>query len=160
MKNHNYSIGVSWTGNLGVGTQSYTSYLRDHLINGNSKYAKIQASSDPVFRGDRTKYNPEELFVASISSCHMLWYLHLCSANGITVTEYSDEAQGIMQESTDEGGRFVEVTLYPQVTIVQPSKIEKASDLHHEAHKLCFIANSCNFPIRHIPTINIAHTQT
>jgi organic hydroperoxide reductase OsmC/OhrA len=150
MKNHHYTTGVNWTGNKGKGTQSYTAYTRDYSISAGGKPV-IEGSSDPAFRGDKNRYNPEELLLASISSCHMLWYLHLCSENGIIVTSYTDTAKGVMTETADGGGRFTEVTLYPIVTVTESSMIEKANELHAEANKLCFIANSCNFPILHRP---------
>ena len=141
MKNHHYKVDIKWTGNSGEGTSNYTAYERSHTISVNEKDF-IYGSSDPAFRGDKTKYNPEELFVASLSTCHMLWFLHLCSDEKIIVIDYTDNATGIMQETPDGGGRFTEVT----------SMIEKANKLHHAANKLCYIANSCNFPIHHKPT--------
>jgi organic hydroperoxide reductase OsmC/OhrA len=93
--------------------------------------------------------------VSSLSSCHMLWYLHLCSVNGVVVVEYTDEATGVMIETKDGGGYFKEVTLYPKVTVSNESMIEKANALHHEANKMCFIANSVNFPIHHVPVCEV-----
>ena len=154
MAEHHYKVKTVWTGNQGKGTLNYHSYTRDHEISSDGKPV-IQASSDPAFRGDRSKYNPEELLVSSISSCHMLWYLHLCAVNDIVVTSYADQAKGTMVESDDGGGRFKEVTLYREVTITDQSKISKAIELHREAHRLCFIANSCNFPITHDPVIKV-----
>jgi len=150
MKNHHYKVDIQWTGNLGKGTSDYTAYERNHTISVNEKGC-IYGSSDPSFRGDKTRYNPEELFVASLSTCHMLWFLHLCSAENIIVIEYSDNATGTMQESNDGGGRFIEVTLYPTVIVNDASMIDKANELHQKANKLCYIANSCNFPIHHKP---------
>jgi organic hydroperoxide reductase OsmC/OhrA len=150
MKNHSYQVDVIWTGNAGTGTNSYTSYSRNHEIHINGKPA-IHCSSDPAFRGDADRHNPEDLFVASISTCHMLWYLHLCSAAGIVVIAYQDKAAAIMMETEDGGGHFTEVILRPQVKITKEAHIEKAIALHHDAHRLCFIANSCNFPIKHEP---------
>lgn len=149
MKEHHYQVKTEWTGNQGNGTKSYRSYSRDHLISANGKTVEIPASSDPSFRGDPTRYNPEELFLASLSACHMLWFLHLCSVNKIVVTDYIDQATGIMEETKDGGGRFREVTLHPQVTVEKEEMIEPSLHLHHEANKLCFIANSCNFPVKH-----------
>lgn len=151
MKTHNYKIKVEWTGNEGNGTKNYKSYNRNHLIKVDSKYDVINGSSDPSFLGDRTKYNPEELFVSALSACHMLWYLHLCSVNKIVVTAYLDIATGVMEELKDGNGKFVNVTLNPQVKITNPKKILKANELHKEANKMCFIANSCNFKISHKP---------
>ena len=147
MKQHHYQTKVQWTGNTGQGTKSYQSYHRNHQIFALNKYDLINGSADPEFLGDKTKYNPEELFLSSISACHMLWYLHLCSANKIVVTEYIDNAVGIMQESDNGSGKFTKVTLYPQVKITDKNNIDKAKHLHNEAHKMCFIANSCNFEI-------------
>lgn len=151
-RSHNYSTNLTWKGNTGQGTINYKGYERSHEIHVEGKPV-IYSSSDPAFRGDRTKYNPEELLIASISSCHMLWYLHLCSEAGIIIIEYSDNATGIMEESTDSGGRFTEVTLNPVVVINDESKTAHAVDLHKRANELCFIANSVNFPVKHQPVI-------
>lgn len=152
-KQHFYEVNINWTGNLGVGTENYTSYSRNHTISVNNK-VNILASADVAFKGDATKYNPEELLVASISTCHMLWYLHLCADAGILVTNYTDNPKGIMIETVDAGGYFTELTLFPVVTITDILQKEKAIELHNLAHKKCFIANSCNFPIHHQVTIN------
>ncbi|RXR34899.1 OsmC family peroxiredoxin [Flavobacterium piscinae] len=148
---HHYKVTIKWTGNNGQGTKDYRSYERSHtvLIEGKQD---IFCSSDPSFRGDKTKQNPEELFLASISSCHMLWYLHLCAVKGIVVIDYSDNAIGTMQETQNGGGNFTEVTLHPVVTISDKTMIETANELHKKANELCFIANSCNFPIHHNST--------
>lgn len=151
-KHHNYNIIVEWTGNKGTGTSGYKDYDRGHTILANSK-PLIQGSSDPSFLGDPSKYNPEELFLSSISSCHMLWYLHLCSTHNIVVTEYKDRAHGTMEESSSGDGRFTEVTLNPSVKITDSSKLTIAKRLHEKANEMCFIANSCNFQIKHSPTI-------
>lgn len=151
MKKHNYQIKVKWTGNEGNGTLNYKSFNRNHEISSNGKYAEINGSSDPSFLGDKTKYNPEDLFLSSISSCHMLWYLHLCSINKIVVTEYFDNATGIMEETENGSGKFTEVTLNPSVKITNADLIKKANELHSEANRMCFIANSCNFKIGHNP---------
>jgi len=85
--------------------------------------------------------------VASLSACHKLWYLHLCAEAGVIVMEYTDHANGIMEESDDGSGRFQCVTLKPKVFIRQGSDLEKARILHEVAHAKCFIANSVNFPV-------------
>lgn len=149
---HSYEVGVQWTGNLGTGTHTYTGYERAHVIQAQGK-PPLQGSSDPQFRGDSSRYNPEELLVASLASCHMLWYLHLCAEANIVVTGYSDCATGKMIVQKDGGGCFDEVTLYPQVTIEQNANAQLAKQLHNQAHQLCFIANSVNFPIRIQTTI-------
>ncbi len=149
-KQHLYKATITWSGNTGQGTKSYKSYERSHTISIDNK-ADILASSDPAFMGDPYKHNPEDLLVSSLSGCHMLWYLHLCFANGITVLEYTDEAIGTMQETENTGGHFTEVVLRPQVVIADEAQIERANELHKEANRMCFIANSCNFPVRHEP---------
>ncbi|WP_338870096.1 OsmC family protein [Spirosoma sp. SC4-14] len=149
-KQHTYTLTTRWTGNTGEGTRSYRSYERDHVIMAGTK-PPIPASSDPSFRGNKMRYNPEELLVASLSSCHMLWYLHLCAEAGVVVVDYTDEATGTMLETADGSGHFSEVTLFPNVVVADESMIETANGLHHRAHQLCFIANSCNFPVYHKP---------
>ena len=151
---HHYNLTVKWTGNTGTGTSNYRSFERSHTIIAGNKPA-IFASSDPAFRGDKTKYNPEELFLASLSSCHMLWYLHLCAEAGVIVTDYVDNATGIMLETPDGGGHFTEVTLNPVVTVSEIAMTEKANELHTKANALCFIANSVNFPVYHKPVCTI-----
>jgi organic hydroperoxide reductase OsmC/OhrA len=144
-KTHSYAPVIQWTGNRGEGTRSYDSYARDHTISAAGK-PPVPGSSDPAFRGDPTRYNPEDLLVASVSACHMLWYLHLCASAGINVTRYLDRPVGIMTEEAGGSGRFTGVTLKPEVTITAGDEA-KAKALHHKAHELCFVANSVNFPI-------------
>ena len=146
MKQHTYEVKIDWTGNDGEGTKTYRSYRRDHVITVLGK-PEINGSSDPSFRGDSSRYNPEELLVASLSSCHMLSYLHLCSVNRINVVEYRDAALGVMQENADGSGEFVRVTLRPAVKVAAGSDRAKAMELHHEAHRLCFIARSVKFEV-------------
>lgn len=155
MKRHTYRTAVQWTGNDGAGTANYRSYRRDHLVSAGAK-PPIPASSDPAFRGDPARYNPEELLIASLSGCHLLWYLHLCAVNGIVVTDYRDEALGEMDETPDGAGEFVRVTLRPKVTIAAGGDPAKARALHEEAHRFCFIARSVKFPVVCEPEIVVA----
>jgi organic hydroperoxide reductase OsmC/OhrA len=149
---HNYATLVRWTGNKGEGTSDYKNYERSHIISADGK-PDIEGSSDPAFRGDKSKYNPEDMIVAALSSCHMLWYLHLCTEAGVIVTDYVDNATGIMIETSNGGGRFTEVTLNPTITVSEASMMEKAKLLHKKANELCFIANSVNFLVKHNPTV-------
>ena len=153
-KEHHYSLVIKWTGNTGSGTSDYRSYERSHKISSENK-KDIEASSDPAFRGDKTKHNPEELFLSALSSCHMLWYLHLCAEAGVVVMEYTDAAEGVMVETEKGGGHFSAVILHPLVIVKDERMLEKAYSLHHEANKLCFIANSSNFPITHNAKIEV-----
>lgn len=155
MRQHRYEIQVNWAGNEGQGTKTYKGYRRDHTIRVEGK-PLIEGSSDPAFRGDRSRYNPEELLVASLSSCHMLWYLHLCAQNHLTVLEYRDDAFGVMQEHDDGSGEFVRVTLRPVVLVNADDDPSRAVALHEEAHRLCFIARSVNFPVEVSPKISAA----
>ncbi|HEX7049095.1 MAG TPA: OsmC family protein [Longimicrobiales bacterium] len=145
---HEYTLRVEWTGNRGEGTSSYRAYDRAHDIFAPGKPV-IPGSSDPAFRGDPARYSPEDLLVASLSACHMLWYLHLCADAGIVVTSYVDDAVGTMVETEQTGGHFAEVVLRPVVTVRPGADLEHAARLHDRAHHLCFIANSVNFPVRH-----------
>ena len=152
MKEHSYKVQVNWTGNDGKGTKTYKDYRRDHIIAAEGK-PQIQGSSDPSFRGDATRYNPEELLVASLSACHMLWMLHLCADAGIVVTAYSDHASGTMMLNEDGSGRFTEVALHPVLAIADTGRSAETQALHTRAHEMCFIANSVNFPVRCEPSV-------
>lgn len=151
-KQHQYAVQVIWTGNTGNGTRTYRGYERAHDITASGK-PTIAGSSDPAFRGDAARWNPEELLVASLSACHKLWYLGLCSQAGIVVTAYEDGAEGFMLEEADGAGQFLSVTLKPVVTISASSDEAQAMHLHHEAHAKCFIARSMNFSVTNEPTI-------
>ena len=144
MKTHEYRTFVHWSAD-GAGTVSYRSYSRNHSLGAPGK-PEIAASSDAAFRGDAARYSPEDLLVASLSSCHMLWYLHLCAVNGVTIVEYHDDATGRMEVSSDGSGRFTSVTLRPRATVAAGDP-DRALALHEEAHRLCFIARSVNFPV-------------
>lgn len=154
MKRYHYKATIKWTGNTGRGTKEYRAYNRDYIIRIKNKPV-IKGSSDPSFLGDKAHHNPEELFLASISSCHMLWYLHMCSINGITVMDYEDNAEGEMVEENNGAGHFESVTLKPIVTILEKEKSERAIKLHRKANQMCFIANSCNFDVLHDPVLRI-----
>lgn len=146
-RNHHYTATVTWTGNSGTGTSGYRDYERAHEVASAGKHP-IAGSSDPSFRGDPAAWNPEELLVASVSQCHMLWFLHLCAAEGVVVTHYRDQPLGTMSESTDGGGRFTEIVLRPEVAYATQEQAHLGRELHERAHRFCFIANSVNFPVR------------
>ena len=154
-RKHRYSARVVWTGNRGEGTSTYRAYGRDHLVGAEGK-SEIAGSADRAFRGDRERWNPEELLVVALSQCHMLAYLHLCAVSGVVVVAYEDEPEGVMVETRAGGGRFAEVTLRPVVTVAAGSMTETARDLHSRAHELCFIAASVSFPVAHEPEIRTA----
>lgn len=146
-KLHHYTATIEWTGNRGEGTADYRSYDRDHEITG-EHVAPILGSSDPAFRGNRSRWNPEQLLLAAAAQCHMLAYLHLAAVNGVVVTGYVDHPTGVLTEG-DGGGRFTEIVLHPLVTVSAAGMVETADGLHERANAECFIANSLNVPVGH-----------
>lgn len=153
-KLHSYSTRTEWTGNRGEGTANYRAYSRDHVISAAGR-PDLAASSDPAFRGDAARWNPEDLLVGALSSCHMLWYLHLCAREQVTVLAYHDDATATMVEDA-AGGRFTQAVLRPVATLAAGSDADLARALHEEAHRQCFIANSVNFPVLIEPTLRFA----
>ena len=154
-KHHTYSVRVEWTGNQGSGTLSYRAYSRSHEIDAPGK-PTIAGSSDQNFRGDPARWNPEELLVASLSACHQLWYLHLCSDAGVVVQAYRDDAVGVMTELSDGAGQFESVTLRPHATLALGSDEATARRLHDEAARMCFIARSVSFRVHHEPSFEFS----
>ena len=152
-KEHRYCPTVVWTGNSGEGTASYKAYERAHVISAPGK-ADIAGSSDKSFRGDASRWNPEDLLVVSASTCHMLWYLHLCAVNDVVVLDYRDEPEGVMIEEVDGSGAFSRIVLRPQIKLSAGSSELKARELHREAHKMCFIANSVKCEIAAEPVFS------
>lgn len=153
-KQHFYSVVIDWTGNSGKGTTTYHSYERSYLVKGNNGKI-IEGSSDPAFLGNPDNYNPEELLVASLSACHMLWYLHLCAEYGVIVQAYIDNAKGKMSDDEDGSASFRRVELSPEVTVADASMKSLAIELHKKAHEKCFIARSVKFPIDVTPLVKI-----
>lgn len=152
---HGYDVSIEWTGNLGTGTNDYRAFSRAHEILAQGK-DPIAASADPAFRGDPARWNPEELLVATVAQCHMLWFLHLCANAGVVVVDYSDDAHGVMtMDERGGGGQLTEVTLRPRVTVTEETMIDKANSLHGKIHEVCFIARSVNFPIHHQPRADV-----
>jgi organic hydroperoxide reductase OsmC/OhrA len=155
-RRHEYRISNRWTGNLGTGTSAYRAYSRNHEYLGEGKSAPIPGSSDPAFRGDPARYNPEELLVGTLSTCHMLWVLHLCAEAGIVVTEYADDAWGEMVEHADGSGEFTRVLLRPRMRITEAARAGEAAAIHDDAHRLCFLARSMRFAVEHEPVVQTA----
>jgi len=154
-KSHHYDLTVTWTGNTGTGTSGYQAFERSHEVSVEGKHV-IAGSADPAFRGALDRWTPEELLVASLSQCHMLWYLVLCAREGIVVTDYVDRPSGTIVETADGGGHFEAVSLRPHVIITAKDKVERATALHERAHALCWVANSVNFPVGTEPTVSAA----
>lgn len=151
-REHRYQVTVEWTGNTGTGTAGYRTYDRRHeIVTAHPAKPAIPGSSDPTFRGDAARWNPEELLLASLSACHQLWYLHLCADAGVVVTAYVDRAEGTMVEEANGAGQFSRVVLRPTVTLAAGADVARARALHHDAHAMCYIARSVNFPVEHEP---------
>ena|SRR5579883_2802948 len=146
---HHYHLVNRWTGNLGKGTAAYTAYSRNFELQDGGKSAAIAGSSDPAFRGDPARYNPEELLLGALSSCHMLWVLHLCADAGITITEYTDEPVGDVVQNPDGSGEFTRVLLRPKMTITDAARIPEAMEVHDKVREVCALARSVNFPVEH-----------
>jgi organic hydroperoxide reductase OsmC/OhrA len=154
-RTHSYDVSVTWTGDRGTGTSGYRDYARDHEVTA-AGVPPIPGSSDPAFRGDPGRWNPELELTAALSQCHMLWFLHLAAVTGVVVTGYADDARGTMAETDNGAGHFTEVVLRPRVTVASADMARRAQALHAEASAKCFIANSVNFPVRHEPTVTVA----
>jgi organic hydroperoxide reductase OsmC/OhrA len=154
-RTHRYDLTLTWTGNRGTGTSGYRDYGRDHEVGADGR-PSIEGSADPVFRGDKTRWNPELELVAALSQCHMLSYLHACATAGVIVTAYDDTPYGVMAQTEDGGGHFTEVVLRPSVTVASADMAGQAAKLHEEASEKCFIASSVNFPVRHEPSVTVA----
>ena len=157
MKSHSYDVRVAWTGNTGVGTAGYAEYRRDTVTTAGDKDGLL-GSSDPNFRGDPARWNPEELLLTSLSQCHLLWYLDLVARAGVVVTAYVDEPSATMVLNSDGSGQFQRVVLRPSVTITDPNGRSRALELHSRAHEMCFIARSVNFPVDCEPTVGVRQT--
>ena len=154
-KSHHYELRLDWTGARQGPTLKYETYSREYRIDIAGKPALI-GSADPTFRGNASLHNPEDLFVAALSSCHMLSYLALCVRSRIAVVAYTDAASGTMSEKARHHVGFTEVVLRPRVVIAKGADAGKAKALHEQAHEICFIANSVNFPVRHEAEIVVA----
>ncbi|MCK9917587.1 MULTISPECIES: OsmC family protein [Microbacterium] len=151
---HTYRVRATWDGNRGAGTTGYRDYDRAVTLAIDGK-PDLAASSDKPFRGDPTRWNPEDLLLAALSECHLLSYLHACVAVGVVVTSYEDDAHGVMREDGRGGGAFVDVVLRPRVTVADASMVAAAEAAHAQANEWCFIANSVAFPVRHEASVTV-----
>jgi len=143
---HDYTARIQWTGNTGKGTSSYRAYQRSWDVTTPGKPI-VHCSNDPLLGGDPTLHNPEDLLLASVSSCHMLWYLHLASSQGVVIQSYVDNPIGTGEISPNGAGRFLSVTLHPTIGLAADTDTNKADAIHGLIHQYCFIARSLNFPV-------------
>lgn len=146
MAQHEYTARVVWTGNRGQGTASYRAYDRTWNVETPGKPV-IHCSNDPLLGGDPALHNPEDMLISALSSCHMLWYLHLASDAGIAVQSYRDDPLALGESESSGAGRFLRATLRPQIAVPQGTDLTVADAIHHEIHKTCYIARSVNFPV-------------
>jgi organic hydroperoxide reductase OsmC/OhrA len=143
---HDFVARVEWTGNRGEGTQRYRGYDRTWDIATPGKPV-THCSNDPRLGGDPALPNPEDLLLASLAGCHMLWYLHLASSAGVVVTGYSDDPLGVGESAPDGTGRFVKAVLRPRIALAAGSDLAVADAIHQRIHAHCFIARSVAFPV-------------
>ncbi len=151
MATHDYTARIAWTGNRGAGTATYRGYDRTWDIATPGKPV-VHCSNDPLLGGDPGLPNPEDLLLASLSACHMLWYLHLASAAGIVVTDYVDDPLGVGESAPDGTGRFLRAVLRPTITVAAGTDLVAADAIHGRIHAHCFIARSVNFPVEYAAT--------
>ncbi|NGN64992.1 OsmC family peroxiredoxin [Streptomyces sp. A7024] len=150
-----YDITVTWTGDRGSGTSGHEGYARDHTVTAPGPHTPIAGSADTgAFRGDAARWNPEQLLTAAVAQCHLLWYLHLCAAEGVVVTSYEDHARGLLSERGGEPDHFSEVALRPRVRVADPAMVDMATKLHDAAREKCFVTNSVRFPVRVQPIVS------
>ena len=146
---HTFKATINWNINEGESTKNPRTFSRNHEVVIENKATPLQISAAKPFRGDDALYNPEDLLLSALSSCHMMSYLYVCAQNNIEVISYTDNSEGDLEVTPTGSGSFKTVRLKPVVTIKNGSQKELAKSLHSKANQLCFIANSCNFPITH-----------
>lgn len=155
MRTHRYQMTNRWTGNLGTGTSDYRAYSRAHELSSAGKSASIPGAADPLFRGDASRYNPEELLLGALSACHMLWVLHWCADAGIVVTDYVDDARAEVAERGDGAGEFTRAALEPRIAITDPARAGDVLAINARVHEVCAIARSVNFSVECNPVVTV-----
>lgn len=143
---HFYRARLTWVGGERGPAVTYEGYSRDFRVDFPGK-APLDGSADPSYRGSADRVNPEELLVASVSSCHMLTYIALAVRARMDVVSYEDAAEGIMQ-IVDGKMRVTDIVLRPRIVLGSGADLERAHAIHEQAHEQCFIANSVNCDIR------------
>ena len=152
---HDFTSRIEWTGNRGDGTRSYRGYDRTWSVTTPGQPV-IHCSNDPRLGGNPALPNPEDMLLSALAACHMLWYLHLASEAGIVVQSYQDTPIGAAESTPDGAGRFVRAILKPHIIVERGSDLARADAIHHEIHKVCFIARSVNFPVSYEASYAVA----
>ncbi len=145
---HRFKVDLEWSSKESNSLDKIGRTIKNHIVKIDGKEI-LNISAAKSFKGDATLYNPEDLLLSSLASCHMMSYLYCCSTHKIEILSYTDHAEALLEVSDDGAGRIVQVLLHPVVVIADPSQIDLALSLHTKANELCFIANSCNFPVVH-----------
>ena len=146
--NHLFKVALNWMKKDNISSSSTRIYTKSHHISIEGK-PDLEVSAAKAFKGDPNLYNPEDLLLSSLTSCHMMSYLYCCMQYKIEVISYQDHSEATLQVNPDGSGKIVKVDLFPEIIISDSSQIELALSLHKKANELCFIANSCNFPVYH-----------
>ena len=157
MSEAHYYSKLVWSGAAHGPIESVETYSREFRAEIEGK-PPLRGSTPPAFHGDPTLYNPEDLLMIALPSCHMLSYLEVCAHAGISVVSYEDSAVGTLARR-DGRVKFVDVLLRPKVVLADGSDIERARALHEKAHNLCVIVNSVNFPVRYDDEVTFATTD-
>jgi organic hydroperoxide reductase OsmC/OhrA len=148
---HRYATTLTWTGSTGVG---YEDYGRGHEVRAAPAEQGLALSSDPAFRGDPARLNPEALLVAAASSCQLLSFLAVAARARIDVVDYADDATGEMPEPAGSGERMwvQRIVLSPRITVRGGASDDRLRRLVDLAHRECFIASSLRTEIVLRPT--------
>lgn len=155
MKNlHFFKSKLNWIFSEKSSENPKRHFVKNHQIVIEGKEI-LNLSAAKSFKGDPTLLNPEDLLLSSLTSCHMMSYLYCCSINNINVISYTDNSEAILEVNQDGSGQITKVTLNPKVVITKNSDSNLAKELHQKANELCFIANSCKFPVEHFPLISV-----
>lgn len=147
---HTFTANLKWNKTEATNDNSKKIYTKNHIVEIEGK-PDLAVSAAKSFKGDPSNYNPEDLLLTSLMSCHMMSYLYVCQLHSIDVISYQDNATAALEIYSDGSGKIIEVILNPIVIIRDNIHVNLAITLHQQANKLCFIANSCNFPVIHHP---------
>jgi len=126
---------------------SYEAYSRNHLWSFEGGI-EVPASAAPGFLGEAERVDPEEAFVAALSSCHMLTFLAIAARKRLVVDGYHDAAVGYLEKDADGKLAITRVILRPEVTFAAAPSPEAIEKMHHQSHEHCFIANSVKTDVR------------
>jgi organic hydroperoxide reductase OsmC/OhrA len=135
---HRYRVTAAWRGSTGVG---YEAYDRRHRVRAAPADVTLDLSSDPAFRGDPRRLNPEALLVAATSSCQLLSFLAVAARARVDVVDYRDDAEGEMPEA-DQPVRITRIVLRPRITVRGEVEASRLRQLVEVAHRECYVTSS------------------